>query len=91
MYTAPSPVTQKSYPLNLRKGVLQSAATLFAGVSFILAIACGVLLYVRVDEVGGHNPIAASLMASIFFFVCVGVVLAIIGRSNLPTFKIDSK
>ena len=72
-----------------RKGWLQRFSLYTGVVSFILAAVCGVLLYFRVDEVGDYNPISASLMASIFFFICVGVILTIIGRSDLPSFKLD--
>lgn len=72
-----------------KKGVLQRVA-LFAGVaSFILAVVSAVLLYLRIEAVGSDNPISASLMASAFFFVCVGVVLTIIGRADLPDFRLD--
>jgi uncharacterized membrane protein required for colicin V production len=72
-----------------RKGFLQSVSQIFGVVSFILALVCAGFLYVRMGEFGGNNPISASLMASIFFFICVGVILTVIGRSNLPSFKID--
>ena len=70
---------------------MQKVSTVTGAVSFILAIVCCVLLYLRIEKVGGYNPIAASLEASIFFFISVGVVLTIIGRSNLPNLKIDLK
>lgn len=72
-----------------RKGLLQKASLIFGVISFILAAVCGVLFYIRVDEVGGNNPISASLLASIFFFIFVGIILTIIGRSDLPSFKLD--
>jgi len=73
-----------------RKGVLQKVSLASGVASFILALVCGVLLYIRMVEVGGNNPISASLMASIFFFVCVGAILTFLGRcNNLPSFKID--
>ena len=72
-----------------RKGVLQKISLVSAVVSFMLAIASGVLLYLRMESVGGDNPISASFMASTFFFVCVGIVLTVIGKADLPSFKID--
>lgn len=71
-----------------KKGVLQKVALVFGVLSFALAIAAGVWLYIRVGSVGGDNPISASLMASTFFFACVGVVLTIIGSANLPDLKL---
>ena len=72
-----------------RKGPLQMTAQIIGVVSFLLALVCGGWLVLRLDEFGANNPISASLMASIFFFICVGVILTIIGRSNLPDFKIE--
>jgi hypothetical protein len=39
--------------------------------------------------VGSDNPVSASLMASMFFFVCVGVILVIIGTADIPSFRFD--
>jgi hypothetical protein len=74
-----------------KKGVLQKMALVFGVISFILAVVAGVWLYFRVDSVGADNPISASLMASTFFFVCVGVILTIIGQADLPNFKIEKE
>ena len=57
-------------------------------VSFILAVVSAVLLYLRVDE-GSNDPITASLLASVFFFIFVGIILTIMGRCNMPSFKVD--
>lgn len=72
------------------KGVLQKLSILSAGLSFILAVCSGVFLYFRLASVGSDNPISASLMASTFFFVCVGAVLAVMGTANLPSFRMDA-
>jgi tetrahydromethanopterin S-methyltransferase subunit D len=72
-----------------RKGVLQRVSLGSGVLGFILAGVCGVLLYARMGETTGHDPINASLMASIFFFLCVGGILTFIGMCNLPSFKID--
>ena len=73
-----------------RKGILQKISLISAVVSFVLALTSGVLLYLRLESVGSDNPISASFMASTFFFICVGVVLTIIGKADIPSFKIDS-
>ena len=72
-----------------RKGVFQKISLVSAVISFVLALVSGVMLYLRLQSVGSDNPIAASLMASTFFFICVGVVLTIIGKADLPSFKFD--
>lgn len=71
------------------KGFLQKTATVSGTLSFIAALVCGGYLYLNFDTLGAYSPITASLEATIFFFICVGVVLLIIGRSNLPSFKIE--
>jgi predicted tellurium resistance membrane protein TerC len=73
-----------------RKGFLQKLAIVSAVASFVLAFIAGVMLYLRLERVGSDNPVSASLMASMFFFVCVGVILVIIGNADLPSFKIDN-
>lgn len=73
-----------------RKSILQKFSLVSAGVSFVLALISGVMLYLRLESVGSDNPISASFMASTFFFICVGVVLTIIGKADIPSFKIDN-
>jgi len=72
-----------------RKGVLQKVSLVAAVVSFLLALTSGIMLYLRLGDVGMDNPISASFLASTFFFVCVGVVLAIIWKADIPSFKFD--
>lgn len=71
-----------------KKGILQKVALIFGMLSFALAMVSGVWLYIRVESVGAENPISASLLASFFFFIFVGVILTIIGRADLPSFKL---
>jgi hypothetical protein len=47
------------------------------------------MLYLRLVSVGSDNPISASLMASTFFFIVVGVILTVIGKADIPSFKFD--
>jgi hypothetical protein len=71
------------------KGPLQKVSLISGVVGLILAVVCSVALYLRMDGQTGQDPISASLMASIFFFLCVGGILIFIGMCNLPSFKID--
>ena len=73
-----------------RKGVLQRVSLISAYASFVLALISGVILYFKIDSWGGDNPISASFMAATFFFVSVGVVLSIIGKADLPSFKLNN-
>ena len=72
-----------------KKSIFQRASLFFGVVSLILAAASGVFLYLQVDEVGMNNPVAASFLASVFFFICVGGILLFIGLSNIPSFNLD--
>lgn len=75
--------------LKKNKGVLQKASLVSGVLGFILAVVCSVFLYSRMGDGASQDPITASLMASIFFFLCVGGILTFIGMCNLPSFKID--
>ena len=73
-----------------KKGPLQKLSLVSAVISFILAVISAVMLYLRPESLGSFNPISASLMASTFFFISVGVVLTIIGKADLPSFKFEN-
>jgi len=73
-----------------KKGPLQKLSLVSAVLSFILAIISGIMLYLRPENLSSMNPISASLMASTFFFISVAVVLTIIGKADLPSFKFDN-
>ena len=72
-----------------RKGLLQKISTLSAGASLVLALVTGVFLYLRLRDVGSDDPLSASLMAATFFFLCVGFVLGVMGRTDIPNFRFD--
>lgn len=76
--------------MTAKKGFLQKLSLVSAVASFALAFITGVMLYLRLEHVGSDNPISASLMASMFFFVCVGIILVIIGTADIPSFKFDN-
>jgi tetrahydromethanopterin S-methyltransferase subunit D len=75
--------------MTAKKGFLQKLSLVSAVASFALAIISGVMLYLQSERVGSDNPVSASLMASMFFFVCVGIILFIIGNADIPSFKFD--
>ena len=63
--------------------------SLYSGVvSFVLALGCIVVFYLKLDELGFNHPVSASLLASTFFFIFVGVVLLVMAKSNLPSLKL---
>ena len=71
------------------RGLLQKASLAGSALCFLLAVACLALLLLGAGGESLRDPVTASLAASTFFFACVGVVLAVIGRSDLPSFRFD--
>jgi vacuolar-type H+-ATPase subunit I/STV1 len=76
--------------MNKTKGILQKASLVSGYISFLLAFVTGIALYFRDDAVNSSDAISASLAATTFFFFCVGIVLLIMGKADLPSFKVDS-
>ncbi|MBL7004221.1 MAG: hemerythrin family protein [Gammaproteobacteria bacterium] len=72
-----------------KKGVLQKTSVIIAYISYVLAVASGVFLYFRLQTENIDNPISSSLAAMTFFFICVGIVLSVMGSADLPSLKID--
>ena len=72
-----------------KKGVLQKFSLVMSVVSIVLAFASGVILFLRYESLGFYHPISASLMASVFFFMSVAVILYIMGKTDIPSFKFD--
>ncbi|MCK4864292.1 MAG: hypothetical protein KAT06_02605 [Gammaproteobacteria bacterium] len=76
--------------MSKKKGVLQKVSLISAMVSYVLAVVTGIILYFRLESVGSDNPISASLMASTFFFISVGITLHFMGKADIPSFKVDT-
>jgi tetrahydromethanopterin S-methyltransferase subunit D len=72
-----------------KRSLLQKSALVCAMLSFGLAAVCIGLLIYGVGGPGFRDPVSASLMASVFFCICVGIVLAVIGTSDLPSFRFE--
>ncbi|MCU7802217.1 MAG: hemerythrin family protein [Candidatus Thiodiazotropha sp. (ex Lucinoma annulata)] len=66
---------------------IQKVLIVIAVISYLAAIACGVAAFYFGK--GTFDPITASLMASVVFFVGVGVVLHVISNTDLPNLKIE--
>ena len=71
------------------KGFMQRMSVVSGLLSFLLAAVSSIGLYLKVTATGFDNPVSASLLACCFFFVFVGIVLTIIGRSDLPSFRFE--
>jgi hypothetical protein len=59
--------------------------------SYICAVATFIGIFIMKEEYGFEHPITSSFMASVVFFIGVGVVLQVIGSANLPSLKFDVK
>lgn len=71
------------------KGMLQKSSLISGYISLLLAIITGVILFLRDTAEGVTDPIYASLLATTFFFVCVGVVLIVMGKADIPDFTFE--
>lgn len=69
------------------KSLLQLSSLYFAAASFIAALVCVAFLYLKIQTIGWEHPISASFLAGIIFFLSIGVVFFVIGKTNLPSFK----
>ncbi|MCK5903270.1 MAG: hypothetical protein KAG28_08990 [Cocleimonas sp.] len=75
--------------MNKQKSNLQKLAGIIGKLCFILSVVCAVTLYFKVNELGMQHPISASFLASSFFFIFVGIVLTVIDRTDIPSFKLS--
>lgn len=67
----------------------QKLTVLFAYASYLCAMICVVMLYLH-QSGGVFDTTAASLSASVVFFMGVGIVLHVIGKTNLPSMRFDT-
>jgi len=72
-----------------RKGILQKASLISGYISFFLTFVAGITLYLRDGTGGSTDPVSASLAATTFFFFCIGIVFIIMGKADLPSFKLN--
>ncbi len=68
-----------------RKGPLRTTLLVISVISFIAAVGCGVGAVYKGPTSG--DPVAAALMASVVFFIGVGVVVWVIARADLPDMR----
>ncbi len=71
-----------------QKGAAQKISFILAIISYLLAVGCvGATVYCS-NVLGGDHPVSASFGAAVVFFSCVGIVLHVIGRADLPNLSI---
>jgi hypothetical protein len=66
----------------------QKLLMIIAAISYLAGIGCALAAGFLDRESG--DPVIASLMASTVFFAGVGIVLQVIGSTNLPNLKIEN-
>lgn len=72
---------------NRKRKPFQKILMIIAVISYLAALGCGVTAFMLNN--GTQDPIVASFMASVVFFIGVGIVLHVIGTVDLPDLKIE--
>lgn len=73
-------------PLNKARKPFQKVLLVIAAISYLAGALCGFAVLFMSDA--SNDPVAASLMASVVFFVGVGIVLQVMGSGHLPDLKV---
>ena len=68
----------------------QKISLFFSIFCYLMSVAAVVFAFVWKAEHGTQDPIFASALASIFFFVSCGFVLHYIANANLPDFNLKT-
>ena len=76
--------------MDKKRHILQRITLIIGVVCFVISLVCGVLLYLKVNELGADHPVSASFLASMFFFFFVGFLLTFIGKADVPDLRISS-
>jgi len=71
---------------NRKRRPFQKVLRVIAVMSYIAAVGCGIAAFTLGEST--QNPLVASFMASVVFFVGVGIVLHVIGTVDLPDLRI---
>ncbi len=71
------------------KGKLQKTSLVSGYISLLLAVVTAVLSFLRDKTEGITDPVYASLLATTFFLVCVGFVLIVMGKADIPNLKFE--
>ena len=73
-----------------KRGIGQRIAFSVALLSYLSAMICVASFFHYRAELGGDDPIVASLGSTTVFLIGVGVVLHVIGKANLPSLSLNS-
>ncbi|WP_293268465.1 hypothetical protein [Neptunomonas sp.] len=84
----PLPIENTDTPMK-KKSFLQKTSLVSGIISQVLCVLCIIMLIIKSRELGMEDVISASYMASAFFFFTAGLVLIIIAKANIPSFRFD--
>ena len=68
-----------------KRGPIQKLLLVLAVINYLTAIACGVAA--GYPDTGFSDEVNASLMASVVFFIGVGIVLHVLATARLPDLR----
>ncbi len=71
-----------------KQNTVQKVSVAFAFVFYLAALACLFAAVYFTTTLGGWNPAVAAFSAAIVFFIGGGVVLHVMGKADIPDFKI---
>ncbi len=69
-----------------KRGLIQKLLLIIAVVNYLAAIACGVTA--GYPGTGFSDEVVASLMASVVFFVGIGIVTHVMANARLPDLRV---
>ena len=71
-----------------KQNTAQKVSVVFAYIFYVLAfVSLGAVAYFY-QQHGGNHPAVAAWSAAIVFFIGGGIVLHVMGRADIPDFKI---
>ena len=71
------------------RGISQKIAFIVAIFCYLAALGAMAATAFYGNQLGSESPIVAAWAASIVFFAACGIVLHVIGKSNLPDLRIS--
>lgn len=69
-----------------KRGYIQKFLLVIAVINYLAAVACGIAA--GYPGTGFSDVVDASLMASVVFFLGVGIVLHVLANANIPDLRI---
>jgi len=71
-----------------RQNRYQRVSVGFAYLFYVAALACVAAVAWFGAKQGGNSPLVAAFAASVVFFIGAGIVLHVMGKTNLPDLRV---